>query len=328
MLAGALTLPESPHPLPAAILVPGSGSHDRDERLFNHRPFFTLADCLSAHGVAVLRLDDRGVGGSTGRKGDASYEDLATDVTLTVQTLCRDGRVDPARVGLIGHSQGGHIAALAAARLDHLAFLALLASPAISIRDCIHHQNAVLARQAGHPDAKIAEVRRLNTALFDLLLNEPDDERAVRRMWDAASAELQKNLGDEDLLATKAQFEPMLRGLANAQGRSMLRADPAAALAGLPCPLLALYGELDFQVPATLNDPAARAALSRSRSPKWDVETLPHLNHLFQLANTGLPNEYATDTAPMDPALLHRLTDWLAGVVGCLGYARPQAASG
>ena len=139
-LAGTLTLPKSAGPFPAVILISGSGAQDRDEALAGHRPFLVLADYLTRQGVAVLRVDDRGVGGSTGDSLRATSSDFADDALAGVAYLKGRREIDTARIGLIGHSEGGLVAPLAATRSQDVAFIVLLAGPGLPGEQIIYLQ--------------------------------------------------------------------------------------------------------------------------------------------------------------------------------------------
>jgi hypothetical protein len=131
-LAGTLTLPRSGGPFPAVLLITGSGSQDRDETIFGHKPFMVIADDLTRRGLAVLRVDDRGVGGSTGSPTTATTEDFAGDVLTGVEYLKSRSDIDPHRIGLIGHSEGGVIAPMVAAKSRDVAFIVLLAGTGVT----------------------------------------------------------------------------------------------------------------------------------------------------------------------------------------------------
>jgi dipeptidyl aminopeptidase/acylaminoacyl peptidase len=138
VLAGTLTRPPGPGPFPAVVLISGSGAQDRDAAVDGYRPFRVLADALTAAGFAVLRTDDRGVGGSAGSYDGSSYDDLASDVLAEVAYLAARPDVDPARIGLLGHSEGGYLAPLAVSRSqDMVAFVVLLAAPAVPGADLV-----------------------------------------------------------------------------------------------------------------------------------------------------------------------------------------------
>src|SRR5262249_37713895 len=122
-LAGTLTLPKEGGPFPAVLLITGSGPQDRDESIFGHKPFLGLADYLTRKGLAVLRVDDRGVGKSTGKFQGATTEDFATDVMAGVEFLKAHKEIDPARIGLCGHSEGGIIAPMVAGKSKDVSFI-------------------------------------------------------------------------------------------------------------------------------------------------------------------------------------------------------------
>jgi hypothetical protein len=145
-LAGTLTLPKGDGPFPAAILLSGSGPQDRDETELGHKPFAVLADHLTRHGVAVLRYDDRGVGGSTGEFSTATLADFATDANAAVRFLLTRTEIDREAIGLVGHSEGGMVAPLAAADNKEIRFVVLLAGPGTDLMHLAHSQHRLLGR--------------------------------------------------------------------------------------------------------------------------------------------------------------------------------------
>jgi hypothetical protein len=150
-LAGTLTLPRTPGPLPAIVLVSGSGPQDRDETLGGGiaiKPFRLLADALTRAGVAVLRYDDRGVGKSTGTFSTATTQDFAADAEAAIGYLLTREEIDPDRIGLLGHSEGGQVAAMLGARDKDLAFIISLAGPGVIGRDVLLLQNRRLMARA------------------------------------------------------------------------------------------------------------------------------------------------------------------------------------
>ncbi|MFZ1083075.1 MAG: alpha/beta fold hydrolase, partial [Candidatus Kryptoniota bacterium] len=130
--AGTLTLPDSGGPFPAVILITGSGAHNRNEEVFGHKPFLVIADYLTRRGIAVLRVDDRGIGGSTGKKSAVTSADHAKDVIAEIEFLKSRCDIDPNKIGLIGHSEGGIIAPLVASQSKDVAFIVMLAGPGLA----------------------------------------------------------------------------------------------------------------------------------------------------------------------------------------------------
>lgn len=307
-LAGTLTLPAGDGPWPAALLISGSGAQDRDETLFSHKPFLVLADHLTRRGVAVLRVDDRGVGGSSAGPTGATSEDFAGDVLAGVRFLADRPEIDAARIGLIGHSEGGLIAPLAALREpDLLAFLVLLAPPGVPGEAILDLQAELLARAAGQDEEAIAANRALQERLFAILKETglTDDERRSRLLDVLADAPADVL----DSAAREEMMEAQVEQLMTPWFRFFLVHDPGPVLEPLEIPVLALIGAKDLQVPPEQNLPALRSAFRGH--PDATVAELPGLNHLFQTAETGAIHEYGQIEETFAPAALERIADWM-----------------
>ena len=318
-LAGTLTLPDpaahGPGPYAAAVLISGSGPQDRDETLFGHKPFAVLADALTRSGVAVLRYDDRGVGGSAGDHAAATTEDFTADARGAVRFLAAHDAVDAARVGAIGHSEGGLIApALAAEHPDEIAFVVLLAGPAVGGEDVLIDQAAAVIRAAGGDAAAVAANRSVQDALFAAAA-EADPAAASA----AAVAAAVTDLPGDDRDAARAALEAQARAVDSPWMRTFLGSDPVPHLEALRCPALALFGGKDLQVTAAANLPPMTAALADH--PAATVTVFPNLNHLFQPATTGLPAEYAAIETTFDPRALATITEWVNRVTAPAGNA-------
>jgi pimeloyl-ACP methyl ester carboxylesterase len=312
-LAGTLTLPRGPGPHPAALRISGSGAQDRDETLFSHRPFLVLADHLTRRGVAVLRVDDRGVGGSTGSAGEATSADFADDVLAGVEYLKGRKEVDPRRIGLIGHSEGGLIAPAVAGRSADVAFIVLLAGPGLPGDEILYLQGSALLRLLGAGKEQIARQRDLQQRLFAVAKEEKDPAAAEKKMQEVLEDFLAKLPPLERALAggLKKQTEQQLRALRSPWFRYFLGYDPRPALRKVRCPVLALIGEKDFQVPPKENLPEIEKAVRAGGNPDVTVKELPALNHLFQTCTTGALAEYATIEETFAPSALELLGDWI-----------------
>ncbi|HEX7051134.1 MAG TPA: alpha/beta fold hydrolase [Longimicrobiales bacterium] len=320
-LAGTLTLPPAAGPVAAVVLISGSGAQDRDEAMAGHRPFLVLADRLARSGVAVLRMDDRGVGGSTGSTFGTTLRERAADVLAMVRFLAARPEVDPERIGLLGHSEGGWVAPLAATQApDEIAFLVLLAGPAQSPRDnVLSAQRAVLAGR-GADEETIAAVLALNRAAFEVLDETPDSAAAAARLREL-EAELMRELPDAQARALEAYLDAQPEG-ARAQTRrvanttwfrDLLAYDPEPALRRLTQPVLAIYGEHDVQVPADENAPLLARLLDADTRDDRTVRVLPGLNHLLQPSRTGLPEEYPVIETTIAPTVLDLVAGWVGG---------------
>ena len=302
-LAGTLTLPEGTGPFPAVLLITGTGGQDRDESVLGHRPFLVLADALTRAGTAVLRVDDRGVGGSAGSVADATYDDLVGDIRAGLAFLRGRGEVDPARTGLVGHSEGGYLAPLVAQRApDEVGFAVLIAGPAVSGEEVLVEQNRLLLAASGETpqqvDEQVAFVRELCR-----LLRARDDDAARALIRDRARAQA-ATLPPEQRAAAEQDQIPVDEAL-----RSFVTYDPAPALQALRVPVLAVYGGKDLQVPPAQSEPVLRALLDGH--PDATIRTFDGLNHLMQPATTGHPREYGPTETTMDPQALALITEWL-----------------
>ena len=312
-LAGTLTLPPSKDRVPAVLLITGSGSQDRNETLLGHRPFLVIADYLTRRGIAVLRVDDRGMGGSTTGTKKATSASYAEDVLAGVQFLKARKEIDPRKIGLLGHSEGGMIAPMVAVKSKDVAFIVLLAGPGQTGRDVVLLQGDMLQRASGTDPQTIASVHRLYERIFDILKVENDNAAAEKKIREAVSAEM-ANMSE----AQKKAFAPIVQNINNqmplyvsAWFRYFILFDPAPTLAHVRIPVLALNGEKDLQVPPKENLALIEAALKRGGNRKYTVLLMPGLNHLFQHAETGLPTEYGASEETIAPVALQTIADWI-----------------
>jgi len=299
-LAGTLTVPPGPGPFPAVVLISGSGPQDRDETLLGHKPFLLLADTLTRRGVAVLRYDDRGTAQSTGQFRTALGRDFADDAAAAHAWLRAQPRIDPARVGLMGHSEGGLIAPRVAAETPQVAFVVLLAGPGVPGAEIMRVQRRAVLKASGLPEAMIESRAVIGDAV----------DAAVRAAptTGAARIEARKTLVASGL--PEPAVEAQLGMFASPWYRDFLAYDPRPALAALKVPVLAVNGSVDMQVVAGQNLPAIRQALAAN--PAAQVVELPGLNHLFQTSATGDPGEYGRLEETVSPTALTLISDWIA----------------
>ncbi len=313
-LTGTLSIPRDRRPCPAVLLITGSGAQDRDESLFGHKPFLIISDYLTRRGIAVLRVDDRGIGGSTGTLAAATTEDLAGDVTAGLEYLKTRTEIDPHRIGLLGHSEGGIIAPMVAAKNADVAFIVLLAGTGITGEEVLRLQDSLIEKASGIPEDKIREHRHQSEEVFQVVKTEKDTlellkklRTIIRRDIDALTAEEKKAIPDPDKVV-----EQQARQLASPWIRFFLSYDPRPALKKVKCPVLALNGEKDLQVPARVNLAEIEKALKDGGNNRATVKELPGLNHLFQTAATGLPAEYGQISETISPDALKAIGDWIA----------------
>ncbi|HYV11701.1 MAG TPA: alpha/beta fold hydrolase [Pyrinomonadaceae bacterium] len=312
-IAGTLTLPRGSGPYPVVLLITGSGSQDRNETIAGHHPFLVLADYLTRNGIAVLRVDDRGVGGTDLGSLSATSENFAEDVLAGVNFLKQRKEIDPKMIGLIGHSEGGMIAPMVAARSNDVSFIVLLAGPGQRGEDIIYAQTELLLKAQGtHVDTSrhtLALSKRINS----IVKAETDEKRVEQRIDEEIAAynrtlpDLQKQLFEPAAGSVKA-FMPMYR---TAWFRYFVMFDPQPVLKNVKVPVLALNGELDLQVPAKENLDLIGAGLKAGGNDDVTLKLFPKLNHLFQTAQTGLPTEYAQIDETMSPDVLKTVSDWI-----------------
>ncbi len=313
-LAGTLTLPRGgAGKFPAVLLISGSGSQDRDETIFEHRPFLVLADYLTRRGIAVLRVDDRGVNGSDSGSPTATMENLTDDVLAGVEFLKSRPEIDPKKIGLIGHSEGGSIAPLAATRSKDIAFIVMLAGPGQTGADVILTQIALLSKAGGAGAEIIAQRVDLQKSLFAVIEAEPNDKRAAEKISALLDARAGK-MNEPD----KANFALMVADikanfpiLFSPPYRFFLAYNPRPVLERVKIPLLALNGENDLQVSAKENLQIISDALKKGGSKDFTVKSFPKLNHLFQTSNTGLVAEYGEIEETIAPTVLETISDWI-----------------
>ena len=320
-LAGTLTLPEGDGPRPALILVSGSGPQNRDEEIPivpGYRPFHDVADHLTPLGFAVLRYDDRGVGESTGDHATATSADFAQDAEAALDYLLKRKEIDPERIGILGHSEGGLIAAMLAARRPEVAFIVSMAGSTTRGYDLLLKQNERIFRAMGKSEEEIQrQIAQARTAM-DLTITEDWDAleqhiyTVAREQLEDMPAEQRAAVTDPELYARNVTDQQMaaMKGWM----RFFIMYDPAQDWSRVRVPVLAIFGELDTQVDAEQGRAALEAAMARVDNGNLTVVVLPKANHLFQEAVTGSPNEYAQLSPELMPAFLETITNWLLGI--------------
>ena len=312
-LAGTLTLPSGNGPFPAVLLITGSGPQDRNETIYNHSPFLVLADYLTRQDIAVLRVDDRGVGESTGDFSQATSEDFASDVLAGVEYLKTCKEIDPKKIGLIGHSEGGIIAPMVAVKSPDVAFIVLMAGTGLTGEEILYLQGALISRAMGVSEEDIIKNRQFNDKIFSVLKEEEDSEIAEKRLrqmfmedWEKMSDEKKEQIGDPEVF-----LEAQLQSLLSPWLKFFLTYDPKPILSKVKCPVLAINGEKDLQVPPKENLSAIEEVLKTGGNQNYTIKELPGLNHLFQTTQTGLPSEYAKIEETISPVALKIVGDWI-----------------
>ena len=312
-LAGTLTLPSEKGPFPAVLLITGSGPQDRNETIYGHYPFMVLADYLTRQGIAVLRVDDRGVGESTGDFSRATSEDFASDVLVGIEYLKTRKEINPEQIGLIGHSEGGLIAPMVAIKSPDVAFIILMAGTGLTGEEILYLQGALISRAMGISEEDITKNRQFNEKIFSLIRQEKDVkiiEEKLRQMfmadWTELNEEEKNKIGDPEVF-----LEAQLQSLLSPWFRFFLTYDPKPTLSKVKCSVLAINGEKDLQVPPKENLSAIEAALKTGGNQNYTIKEIPNLNHLFQTAQTGVPTEYAKIEETISPVALKIMGDWI-----------------
>lgn len=309
-LAATLAIPEGKGPFPAVVLVQGSGKHERDEDLLQHKPFLVLSDYLTRRGIAVLRADKRGVGKSGGNFDTATTADFADDAEAGVRFLMSRAEVDGKRIGLIGHSEGGVIAPMVAARDKNVAFIVMLAGTGVNGAEIVSEQEKLIAIANGEPKEKVEKENAEERQVLEIVRTEKDGAEAEKKIRAIAAA---GNM-------PKEQVDAQLKTLLSPWFRYFVTYEPATSLRRVNCPVLVLNGSLDLQVPPAQNLPVIRKALDEAGNKHVEIDEMPGLNHLFQTAKTGSPAEYVEIEETMSPAVLEKIASWV--------LKQPESAAG
>jgi uncharacterized protein len=321
-LAGTLTVPPGAGPHPAVVMITGSGPQNRDEELFSFRPFRLIADHLTRQGIAVLRYDDRGTAKSTGDFAASTTADFADDAHAAVTFLGALPDIDPKRIGLCGHSEGGLVAPMVAARAPGVAFVVLLAGPGVTGERILVEQGRLILTAGGAGPEKLAEQVALQEHIFRAVRGQADWDSlrammmAMGRREIALLPEVQRQaIGDPEKFLART-VDPQIEGSKGPWMKFFLDHDPAPVLEKVRCPVLGLFGEKDLQVPAVLDSAAVGAALAKGGNRDVTLRILPHANHLFLPSETGSPSEYAGMKKEFVPGFLDALSGWIRARCG------------
>lgn len=320
-LAGTLSLPDGEGPFPAVVMISGTGAQSRDENVMGFRVFFEMSDYLTRHGIAVLRYDDRGVGGSTGDLTVATQDDLAEDVSAAVDLLLTRDDIDHDAIGLVGHSEGGLVAPITANLNQGVSYLVLVSGPATTGEQVLMDQlELIMAAQGASAEeieaAKVTQQQTLAAVKTGEGWEEiiARSEAELRAIVEALPEEQRKTIGDVDKFV-EDNIAAQIAGVNNPWFRSFVEYDPVPALQALKVPVLGLFGSLDLQVPAEKNAAAMGEALEQA-GVSHRVEIIPEANHLFQKAITGAVEEYGVLEPAFVPGMLDLIRDWILEQVG------------
>ncbi|WP_298504674.1 alpha/beta hydrolase [uncultured Maribacter sp.] len=310
-LAGTLTLPKKEGKFPAVILISGSGPQNRNEEILDHKPFLILSDYLTKKGIAVLRYDDRGFGASTGNHSLANSADFASDAESAFTFLKTRKEIVPTKIGLIGHSEGGLIAPMVAAKSKELGFIVLLAGVGTKGDKLLLAQQELIARASGISEKDIENSKAINSSIFDLAQqfdNQDSLKINIRKQLEIA-------ISDGKITPPDGNSEQFInrttKQITSPWMLYFLKCNPKESLNKVSCPVLAVNGAKDLQVPPKENLNAIKQALNDGGNKNITTTEYPNLNHLFQECVTGLPSEYGLIEQTFSPKVMLDITEWI-----------------
>lgn len=316
--AGTLTYPLTGDRFPAVVMITGSGAQNRDEEIYGFKIFRIIADYLTKSGIAVLRYDDRGVGGSKGKTvNESTTADFAGDVIAAVEYLKTRGNIDPLKIGLMGHSEGGIVAPLVASKTGGIAFIVLMAGTGVKGIDIIKEQSKLIMKAENATDKDIEGYIMMIDLIYETLQKdgnikdlEKQLEENVEASFEKMTTEEKKAIKDKDAYI-KETVQSTIKQFSSKWMRFFLNYDPAIALTKVTCPVLVLFGEKDLQVPPLQNQKFIEDALRTAGNNDFTVKVFPDANHLFQEAGTGSPNEYPQLPREFVPGFLDTVNEWI-----------------
>jgi uncharacterized protein len=312
-LAGTLTVPKTPGKHPAILLITGTGEQDRDETLSGHKPFLVIADHLTRAGIAVLRVDDRGVGGSGGNTGNTGFDGKVEDVLAGMSWLASQTSIDAERVGLLGHSEGALIGPIAALKASSpkVSFLVMLAGPGVKGTVLLTKQMDATLKAQNVSAERLSLGNAGQKKVLDAVVAGAKDDALRKILTEHVTAISKLGGAPPSDSVLKAQIDGGMLQVATPAMRDFIKSNPAPTLERVRCPVLALGGALDLQVPGEENVAAIRAALEKGKNPDIETHVFPGLNHLFQPAKIGTIEEWSTSKITIDTAVLEKMTVWL-----------------
>jgi pimeloyl-ACP methyl ester carboxylesterase len=298
-LAGTLSEPNNFNKKqPILIMITGSGKQNRDEELFGHKPFAVIADDFAKKGIATLRLDDRGIGGSSkGSNEDTSFN-FATDSNAAILFLKAKGFEN---IGLIGHSEGGMIAPIVASTNKDVKFLVLMAGPGQPINELLVQQNYLGGKLAGISDEELQKSNQINRMIYDFIKNYKGT---------AFDADFDKFINS----SSEKVPDDAKKQVKNAWFRYFIAFNPDEYISKIKIPILAINGSLDFQVPAKENLEAIKKSLTKAKNKNFETYEFQGMNHLFQECTTGAFNEYSEIEQTISPKVLDKMSSWIIAI--------------
>jgi pimeloyl-ACP methyl ester carboxylesterase len=220
--------------------------------------------------------------------------------------------VDTARIGILGHSEGALVAEIVAAQRKDIAFIVLLAGPALTGEEIIRLQSELIARANGVSEELIRANLEINKQVFSVVKKTSDNQKAAVKIRKILEDFEKKNSGEEQAKAApQSQIDAQIRTVTSPWFRVFLTLDPMRYIERIGCPVLALFGGLDLQVPPAENMKAMETGLLFAGNDEYTIEYVPGVNHLFQTATTGSPSEYGVIEETISPVVLEMIGNWL-----------------
>ncbi|MFN8671843.1 MAG: alpha/beta fold hydrolase [Candidatus Sericytochromatia bacterium] len=320
-LAGTLSYPKNGSNFPAIILITGSGPQNRDEEIFGFKPFQIIADYFTQKGFAVLRYDDRGIGESTGSMMESDSQDFAQDVEKAIDFLKNRKEINPKKIGLFGHSEGGIIVNMVASKNKDVAFGIMLAGTAINGAEIIKDQSYFIGKAEGEKEEELKNNQELLNKIFKVIQNKNATnqdwanlknnlKQEIKKQYDKMKPELKNQIKDFDKYS-ETTAEGMLSSYKSKWFNFFANHEPSDDIKKVNIPVLAIFGEKDLQVSAKLNIPKMKEIFKETKQTNYEIITINSANHLFQKANTGAVSEYEKLPKEFTPDLLDKVYSWI-----------------
>jgi len=308
-ISGTLTYPKADGPFAAVILLNGSGPQNRDSEVFGHKPFLVLSDYLTRHGIAVLRTDDRGVGGTSGRFEGSTTGDFTEDALAGIQYLLTRKKINPKQIGLIGHSEGGMMAPIAASESKDVSFIVMIAGVGIRFSDIILFQKELKWKNTGMSEEDLILHRTWHNNVSEIVTQDINDVAAaekIRTLYSVLSKEEKSRLKKNP-----ESLEDEIKWELSPWRRYASKYNAASIISKVRCPVLAINGSKDMQVTADENLKAIEIALKAGGNTNFMIKELQGLNHLLQTADTGEESEYTKIEETISPTAMKIITNWI-----------------
>ena len=313
VLAGTITYPNDGKKYPGVLLLSGMGPQDRDETMYGHKPFVILSDFLTRQGYAVLRVDDRGIGLSTGKYYSSTTKDFASDAEAGLKFMKNQKMIDSSQIGLIGFNEGGLVASMVAAKSNDINYTVLLSTPGVSGENILLSQLYGATQKDDSLKQQRIRIYNLNKKIFKIIKNNPDSAIAFNKLKKAYN-KFESGFGNkkqQQKMFPQRVIKRQINFMLSPWFRYYLTYNPENTFSKVKCPVLILFGQKDVQVAPEENLKAIEAALKIGGNNNVKGEILPELNHLFQKCKTGMPQEYAEIKQTFSPKAMQIILDWI-----------------